>query len=373
MSKEVRKKSGIPLIAELADVSIGTVDRALHGRSGINPRTLKRVLKVAREIGYTPNIAARALSTGKRVRIGVCVPKELAYFYDEMWAGIRDEAARYEPRGVEFIFAPVPELGRGERSAFHKLRVSNVDGILVTPGNPENMASQIDAAEKEGTRVVCVSTDAPMSRRSSVVCVEPRLNGLIAGELMADFVPCGSKVAVVTGMLKTIDHREKAEGFSTSYRELSMGGAVVEVVEAHEHPLESFRKTRALLQRVPDLAGIYVNTVNCLPVCRALAQAGLIRKVRVIATDLFEKMIPAIQSGAIAASIYQQPYVQGQLAVRTLAEHLLHEALMSPAQYLNPSIILRSNLNLFREARFSSRAAANGKSSRRHPLLRHDD
>lgn len=366
MPREVRKKSGIPLIAELAGVSIGTVDRALHGRVGINARTLKRVLKVAREIGYTPNVAARALSTGKRVRIGVCVPKELAYFYDEMWAGIREEAARYEPRGVEFVLAPVPELGKGEPSAFRKLAASRVDGILLTPGNPDTMTPLIDAAENQGTRVVCISTDAPMSRRSSVVCVEPRINGLIAGELMADFVPAGSKVAIVTGMLKTIDHREKAEGFTASFRDLSKGGRIVEIVEAHEHPEESFRKTSALLERVPDLVGIYVNTVNCLPVCRALVQAGLVGKVRVIATDLFRKMIPAIQSGAIVASIYQQPYVQGQLAVRAMAEHLLHAVKLNPAQYLNPSIILRSNLNLFREARLISHASAKPEGRSRH-------
>ena len=52
-----RKKStikGIHLIAQLADVSIGTVDRALHGRSGINEVTRQKVLRVAAKIGYTP-------------------------------------------------------------------------------------------------------------------------------------------------------------------------------------------------------------------------------------------------------------------------------------------------------------------------------
>jgi len=44
MRKPVAKRSGIPLIAELAGVSIGTVDRALHARPGINRKTLKRVL-----------------------------------------------------------------------------------------------------------------------------------------------------------------------------------------------------------------------------------------------------------------------------------------------------------------------------------------
>jgi len=350
MARATREKTGIPLIAELAGVSIGTVDRALHRRAGISAGTLKKVLKVAEEIGYKPNAAARSLSTGRRVRIGICVPTEIAYFYDEMWAGIRDEAERYSGRGIQFVFSPVPELGRGEQAAFKKLLSAKVEGIVVTPGNPESMTPLIDAAERAGTRVVCVSTDAPMSRRSSVVCIEPRLNGLIAGELMANFVPPSSKVAVVTGMLKTIDHREKAEGFAASFQERSTGGRVVAVIEAHEHAHESFDKTRSLLNEFPDLAGIYVNTVNCLPVCRALASARRAGQVRVIATDLFRKMIPAIQSGAIAASIHQQPYAQGQLSVRSLAEHLLHQSELIPTHYLNPNIILRSNVNLFREA-----------------------
>jgi LacI family transcriptional regulator len=350
MRKPVAKRSGIPLIAELAGVSIGTVDRALHARPGINRKTLKRVLKIAREIGYQPNAAARSLSTGKRVRIGVCVPKELAYFYDELWAGIRDEVARYSGRGAEFLLIAVPELGRGEQSAFRKLLRANLGGIIVTPGSPESLTPLLDSAEHSGTRVVCVSTDAPMSRRSSIVCVEPRLSGLIAGELMANFVPAGAKVAVITGMLKTVDHREKVDGFAASFLKRSRNGNVTSVIEAHEHPNESFCKTRELLDAEPDLAGIYVNTVNCLPVCRALTSTNRGNRVRLIVTDLFREMIPFIKSGTIAASIHQQPYIQGQLSVRSLAEHLLHQAELPVKQYLNPSIILRSNLHLFREA-----------------------
>jgi LacI family transcriptional regulator, galactose operon repressor len=198
-------------------------------------------------------------------------------------------------------------------------------------------------------RVVCVSTDAPASRRSCIVCVEPRLNGLMAGELMSKFVPAGATVAIITGMLKTVDHREKAEGFTRSFTQFCRGGSVVATIEGHEDPDESYRKTRKLLKRVPDLAGIYVNTVNCLPVCRALSAAKRAGNVRVIATDLFREMVPLFRAGTIDASMHQRPYRQGQLAVRSLAEHLLHDADLPKAHYLNPGIILRSNLHLFRE------------------------
>ena len=343
-------RSGIPRIAELAGVSIGTVDRALHGRPGINEETRQRVLDIAKKIGYRPNLAARSLSTGRRIRIGVCVPREIRYFYNEMWDGIHDEVRRYELRGVDFLLEEVPELGKGERKLFRKLLDAGVQGIVVTPGNPDSMTPLIDSAEANGTRVVCVSTDAPASKRSCIVCVEPRLNGLIAGELMAKFVPPGSKTAIITGMLKTVDHREKAEGFTRSFTQYCDGGSVVATVEGHEDPDESFRKALKLLKRVPDLAGIYVNTVNCLPVCKALADAKRSGKVRLIATDLFQEMVPLFRKGIIDASMHQRPYRQGQLAVRTLAEHLLHDAELS-THYLNPAVILRSNLHLFRETK----------------------
>lgn len=345
-----RKRSGIPRIAELAGVSIGTVDRALHGRPGINQQTRDRVLRIAQQIGYRPNLAARSLSTGKLVRIGICVPQEIRYFYNQMWDGIHDEVRRYSDRGAEFLLHPVPELGKGERPAFRKILGSGVQGIVVTPGNPEAMKPLIDDAEARGIRVVCVSTDAPESQRSSIVCVEPRLNGLIAGELMAGFVDAGSSVAIVTGMLKTVDHREKTEGFARSFTMHCRDGKVVATLEGHEDPDESFRKTARLLCECPDLAGIYVNTVNCLPVCHALRAGKRNRKVCLIATDLFREMVPLFEAGTIIASMHQRPYRQGQLAVRSLAEHLLHDVELPPAHYLNPGIILRSNLHLFREA-----------------------
>ncbi len=344
------KRSGIPRIAELAGVSIGTVDRALHGRPGINEGTRRRVLAVAKKIGYRPNLAARSLSIRKRIRIGICVPREIRYFYNEMWAGIHEEARRYDDRGIEFVLRPVPQLGKGERQAFRELLDSEVRGIIVTPGNPESITPLIDFAEKSDVRVVCVSTDAPASHRSCIVCVEPRTNGLIAGELMAKFAPAGAKVAILTGMLKTVDHREKAEGFTRSFQQYCPGGKVVATIEGHEDADESYRKTRKLLKKVPDLSGIYVNTVNCMPVCEALSAAKLSGKVKLITTDLFREMVPLFRSGTIDASMHQRPYRQGQLAVRSLAEHLIHGVELPQTQYLNPGIILRSNLQLFREA-----------------------
>ena len=230
---------------------------------------------------------------------------------------------------------------------------SGVNGIILTAGNPTGLRPLIDAAEERGIRVVCVSTDSPESRRSSIVCVEPWLNGCLAGELMGKFVPPGSHVAVVAGMLATEDHRKKTDGFAEAFPQHCAGGKIVTVIEGHEDEEESFQKTFDLLRREPTLAGLYVNTVNCLPVCRALGAHGLAGKVKLITTDLFAEMSPYFQKGIITASIYQQPHRQGQMAVRMMADHLTNKVPLPPTVHLSPGVVMSSNLHLFREIRLA--------------------
>jgi LacI family transcriptional regulator len=349
-----KERRGIHLIAQMASVSIGTVDRALHGRDGIKESTRQHILQIARQIGYTPNLAARALSVARATaRIGVCIPREIHFFYDQLWSGVLDEAKRVSQLGIEFINRPVQILGAGDTEAFKELLDLDVDGVILTAGNPKDLKPLIDEAESKGVHVVCVSTDAPESRRSSVVCVEPYLNGCLAGELMGKFVAPGSKVAVVAGMLMAEDHRKKADGFSEAFPKHCPGGKIVAVIEGHEDEDVSFQKTFDLLRRVPALAGIYVNTVNCLPVCRALGARGLSGKVKLITTDLFVEMAPYFKKGTIAASIYQQPHRQGQIAVRVMADNLTSKVNLPPAVHLSPGVVMSSNLHLFREMRLT--------------------
>ena len=353
------KAVGIHDIARLAKVSIGTVDRALHGRAGISEGTREKILCIAKKVGYSPNPAARALSVRRStLRVGVCIPEEIHFFYDQMRAGIEDEARRGQSLGVEFIYRPVPKLGENEKRQVTALLREKLHALVIVPGNPRVVTPLIDKAEASGVRVVCVSTDAPLSRRSTVVCVNPELNGRLAAELMAKFVPPQAEVAIITGMLTTEDHRKKTEGFQAGFAAYSAGGRVVAVLEAHESEEESYKKTCELLVREKQLCGIYVNTVNCLPVCRAVHEHGRSRQLRLITTDLFQQMAPFIENGTIGASVYQDPYRQGRDAIRIVLDHLLEKAAIAPANYLNPAIVLRSNLSLFREVAGSIPAPA---------------
>jgi ABC-type sugar transport system substrate-binding protein len=58
-------------------------------------------------------------------------------------------------------------------------------------------------------------------------------------------------------------------------------------------------------------------------------------------------MAPHIESGAITATLSQQPYRPGQLAVRVAARHLVQRLPLEPRYTLHPIVVLRSNLEQF--------------------------
>lgn len=351
--QEEGKRFGVRDLARLAKVSRGTVDRALNARSGIRPRTRERILKIASQYGYVPNLSARALSFSRfSLRIGLCIPREIHYFYDQVYAGFMDEAERYKHAGLAVVYKPVKKLSSPLSGAVDFLLANKVDALVLTPGRARAVAPLIEKVERErNVRVVCVASDDSQSLRSSAVCVDPNINGSVAAELMAKMVPPDTRVAIFTGMLATEEHKTKVEGFSRTFPVECRGGRVVKVIQGHEEEQEVFEKTVRLLREYKNLGGIYISTVNCIPVCRAVETEGRAGTVKIVATDLFAEVTPFFLNGTLSASIYQNPYRQGQLAIQLIVDHFLGGKPFPATYFLNPVIALRANLRLFREIR----------------------
>ena len=65
-----------------------------------------------------------------------------------------------------------------------------------------------------------------------------------------------------------------------------------------------------------------------------------------ITTDLFAELVPHIEAGRIAATIDQRPWIQGQIAFRTMYRYLLEGVRPPSFVRLAPHVVMRSNLSL---------------------------
>lgn len=352
-----RKSVGLIEIAKLANVSLGTVDRALHNRGRVGEETRERILGIAKTVGYKPNLAARALSMGPTATtVVVCIPREIHYFFDQLRDGILEEAKYFEHVGLQIQYAPIDRLGAGEDAAIQSIIKSNPQALILAPGQADVVTPMINEAEEKGIRVVCVDSDAPQSRRTAVVSVDAQVAGRIAAELLGGFGSPATHVAVVTGFLQNDDHCRRVTSFTKLFESICLNGSVVGVIEDHENEEECFQKCCRLLEKEEKISALYVTTANCLPVCRAVNTLNLSHRIKLIASDLFLEMIPYFDMGIIAASIYARPFAQGRLALRLIMDKILYGYTIRTQNYLAPQIVTRSSTHLFREAK-SLRAA----------------
>ena len=120
----------LKMVAEKAEVSVNTASRAINNKPDINLETKKRVLQIAKELGYIRNAAAVALRTKKTGTIGVVIADNRNPFYAEVLNGM-EEAAR--EKNYHIILANTQRDYKKEEEAINLLLAKRVDGLLITP------------------------------------------------------------------------------------------------------------------------------------------------------------------------------------------------------------------------------------------------
>lgn len=89
------KRITIKDLAQASGLSPSTVSRALNDHPRISQKTKKKVLKLARSMGYTPNLLARGLVTRTSFLLGLLVYDFRNPFYAELTRAIQDTAEEH--------------------------------------------------------------------------------------------------------------------------------------------------------------------------------------------------------------------------------------------------------------------------------------
>lgn len=108
-----------------------TVSRALSGYDDVSATTRERVLQLARELGYRPNLAARQIALGRSDAVGIVYPLQAEYlgnpsFLDTL-AGLSD---RLEQSGLDLLLAAAQPSGE-MRTYDRIVRGRRVDALIV--------------------------------------------------------------------------------------------------------------------------------------------------------------------------------------------------------------------------------------------------
>lgn len=119
-------------ISIICGVSVATVSKALSGQSDISKETKEYVRKVANELGYHPNSAARALKTNRTYNIGVLfVDKTNSGLNHDYFSSVLDNLkVSAEAKGYDITFIN-KNIGNSKMSYYEHCKYRGCDGIII--------------------------------------------------------------------------------------------------------------------------------------------------------------------------------------------------------------------------------------------------
>lgn len=151
-------KINLSKIASIAGVSISTVSRAIRESSVVNPKTKEKILKIAVELGYRPNLLVRGIQTGKTNTIGVMLDPTNCYF-GAMIRGIQSKLEEADYVSINIS----SESSKGLKKQILRLIDRRVDGIIMRIGKEQTDLDFLQEIKRY--KVPLITIDLPLNNK----------------------------------------------------------------------------------------------------------------------------------------------------------------------------------------------------------------
>lgn len=280
-----------PTIADLAHasgVSVATVDRVLNGRHRVREETARRVYDAAQSIGYhaVGLIRQRVFQDLPQYRLAFLLQKPMQSFYQAFAREIETAAhdlttARIQVQ-IDYPSAATPA------AIIEKLRMLGARNQAVAVVGPDYPAvtTAVEELKERGVPVFSLLSDLATGVRDAYVGVNNRKVGRTAAWIIARTAPRPGKVACFVGSHRFHGHELREIGFRSYFRENAPDFDVVDTLINLETPEITHEATLTLLQKHPDLAGLYVCGGGMEGAVSAIREEGLGGRVALVVNEL---------------------------------------------------------------------------------------
>jgi len=358
---KTNKKKSLKDIADELNLSISTVHRALNGYGRINKETKSLILKKAEEFGYEANLAARALASGKKIKLCFIYPD--TPFYADIVRGARQAEKELSIYGLTVDYKTTESYSAIQQSEVLNRIIEDMnaegdtgtktlyDGIGIPPAHPILLNPLFHRLRKGGTKIVTFDNDAPESKRSYFIGQNSYVAGKTSAQIYASVLPKGSTVALMASFVSALGLRKRTEGFLEEATGLGLN--VIGPFEYNDRIEDAYDMSKQVII-TNNVDALFTNSMyGSIGCARAIEETGNSGKIFMTGFDLDDEIARQINNGTIYATIHQSPYLQGYYTVKTLYERCSGKGPHATGdkkhdvKYIKSYIILKSNLEEF--------------------------
>jgi ribose transport system substrate-binding protein len=281
-----------------------------------------RRLLLAATAAVAASWALDAAAQDEPIKIGF-LPGVVDPFYQVMELGVNKAA---EDLGIEVVTQIPPTWGVEAQTPILDALVArgDLDYIVTAPVEKDQMVGPLQAAVDAGIKVITVDTflgdgdyeNGPVTFPLSYIGSDNVEGGRISARALAEAIGGKGKVYInsTNPNVSSVEGREQgfAEVMKNEYPEITVIGPDYNL----DDPNRAAQQTGAVLEREPDLAGVFgTNVFSAQGAGQAVINAGLGGAVQVVAYDATKDAIESLNNDVVTMVLAQKPFDMGYLAV----------------------------------------------------------
>jgi ribose transport system substrate-binding protein len=243
-------------------------------------------------------------------------------FYQVMQLGVEQAVSDF---GIEVVTQIPDTWGPTVQTPILDAMIArgDIDYLVIAPTDKEQMVAPLQSAIDAGIKVITVDTflgdgdyvNGPITFPLSYIGSDNEEGGRIAGRAVGEALGGEGTVYIQNTNVGVSTTEQRGQGFREAIAEFPG----IEVI-GEDYNLDdantSVEQTTAVLQREPDLGGIFgVNVFSAQGAGTAVVNGGLAGAVEVVAFDATQFAIELLRDGTVSLVIAQKPYDMGYLAV----------------------------------------------------------
>jgi ribose transport system substrate-binding protein len=243
---------------------------------------------------------------------------------------------------VEFKL-PSDGTAAEQKRIIDDLLSTGVQGLAISPVDPDNQTQLINETAKKAL-VVTQDSDAPASDRALYIGTDNVAAGRQAGQLIREALPDGGRIMLFVGKSDARNAAERAQGIREALQ-----GSNIEIIDVRTDDTDRVRaKSNAAdtLVKYPEVAALVgLWSYNGPAILNAVKDAGKTGQVKIICFDEEDETLAGVKSGAIYATVVQQPYEFGYQSVKLMTQILGGDKSAIPAnkQINVPTLIIKKD------------------------------
>lgn len=345
------KEIGIKEVARLAGVSIGTVDRVIHNRSGVSPDTFDRVTKIISETGYKKNNVASRLKLAKSstLNIAVLLPNE-AYQESHYWhlplQGVEKAIEELQGMGITYeLFTFYMGNEDSFESAANEIFKNDFDALLTVPFFYDACHKITTEKNQHNIPIVFLDTKQELSH-CYFIYQNSYKSGAVAGRLLYQVI--GKKGNYVIVSLTNTNIREKnmverEAGFRAFMQEHTK--VAEERIFSIQNSSNNLSAVKTAFEQIPNSEplGIFVTNSRAYLLTEILKRSKHLNTT-MIGFDLNANNLALLNENKIQYVLNQKPDFQAYNAIKGIFKLLTEGNSSSLSTDIPVEILIKENL-----------------------------